>query len=628
MATLQRLEVWTDFQCNSGTRQAVLPLDHCMRVVTTERVEHDDSATIELSKDAAAAAYLALGYVIRFLFDDASFTEWRIRSMEDTSKTARLVRLTLQPPLFDLNTGAAPITSTTGTVVSFDVEYKAMTPATILAALLAFCPSWWAAGTVTPTVPVSIVADAWMPLQALRALVAAINAAGTACELHYRRNGTTGYYVDLVTAIGSSESTLDVRTAKNLLGTSRRQDRERYATEVVPVGTGSPKAHIGRAWWECTAKSGTTLTMAQPITGGPMLAFNDQLNTARYLVDDAGAYQQISASTAGATQQIVVASAANVTAGRWYRIANDSSGTEMVGLRKAAGTSGPIYVLSSSTLGGATNFVDNPAMRDWSGALPDGWTSSAGGSYTKTTTAGLWVYGGQSCYVVNGTAIAAQLHSSLAGSYIPTSWTGTITWSVWLRVDRYGNASTLTFYGTYGSAGTSLNASPVSVTSASYAVDTWHRIDISTTLTSTYTGFQKFGISARFNLADTAAQEAQVYIDSGQVTITVDSSAPEFIEGSDPARLWALGNNWLTAYGTTPASYTCTFADLGQWDPTGFPHETVALGQTATVRDTDLDITTSGRVREVTRDWRNPLASVVTIANRPSDLITSLTGIA
>lgn len=627
MPTLQRLEVWTDFQCNSGTRQAVLPLDHCMRITTTERVEHDDSATIELSKDAAAAAYLALGYVVRFLFDDATFSEWRIRSLEDTSKTARLVRVTLQPPLFDLNTGAAPLTATTGTVVSFAVEYKAMTPSAILAAILAFCPTWWAAGTVTPTVPVSVVAEAWMPLQALRALVAAINAAGTACELHYRRNGTTGYYVDLVTAIGSSESTLDVRTAKNLLGTTRRQDRERYATEVVPVGTGSPKASIGRAWWECTAKSGTTLTMAQPVTGGDMLAFDDQLNTARYLVDDAGAYQQITDCTAGATQHLVVASAANVTAGRWYRIANDASGTEMVGLRKAASTAGPIYVLSSSGIGPDTNFVPNPAMRDWSGAAPDGWTAAGFGTYTKITTAGLWVYGGQSCLMVNSNLAPASLTSPLAGCYIPTTWTGYVIASVWLRPKTWGNAAVVRATLSGGSAGTTGLANFADVTSASYAVDTWYRIDKSVALTASTRGSQKFNIKIAFTGADSITQ-GEVYVDSAQVVVVATDAAPEFLEGSDPARLWALGNNWLTAYGTTPASYTCTFADLGQWDPLGFPHETVALGQTATVRDTDLDITTSGRVREVTRDWRNPLASVVTIANRPSDLITSLTGIA
>src|SRR5690606_19602743 len=127
--------------------------------------------------------------------------------------------------------------------------------------------------------------------------------------------------------------------------------------------------------------------------------------------------------------------------------------------------------------------------------------------------------------------------------------------------------------------------------------------------------FQKFGVQLTFSGMDNATQEAQVYFDSAQVTITLENSAPAFVEGSDPARLWALGNNWLSAYGTLPASYTVSFADLGQWDPAGFPYDVVALGQTANVRDTTLDITPSGRVRELTRDWRNPLASAITVAN-------------
>lgn len=303
MPTLQRLEVWSDFQFQSGTRLAVVPVDHCIRLETMERVERDDGGTIEISKDAPSASSFSLGAVVRFLFSDATFTEWRIAAIEDTSTTARLMRVTLQSPLMDLNVGAAVISRTETTVASLTVEYKAMTPASILALILAFCPSGWSAGTVTPTIPVNMVLSAAMPLKGLRALVSAINAQGVACELDYRRNGTSGYYIDLVSAIGASAATLDVRSAKNLLSTTRRRERTRYATEVVPVGAGSPPAHIGRAWWECTAKSGTTLTMAQPVTGGAMLAFDDQLNTARYLIDDTGAKRRRPSSPASRKQR-------------------------------------------------------------------------------------------------------------------------------------------------------------------------------------------------------------------------------------------------------------------------------------------------------------------------------------
>lgn len=630
MPTLQRLEIWSDFQFAGGTRQAVVPLDSCIRLETTERIERDDAGTIEISKDAPSASSFTLGAAVRFLYSDASFSEWRIGALEDASTAARILRVTLQSPLMDLNTGAAPISKTESTVASLTVEYKAMTPSTVLGLILAFCPSGWSAGTVTPTIPVNMTTDAWLPLRALRALVEAINAQGVACELDYRRNGTSGYYIDLVTAIGSSAATLDVRTAKNLLSTTRRRERQRYATEVVPVGAGSPKAHIGRAWWECTAKVGTTLTMQQPVTGGSMLAFDDQLNTSRYLIDDTGAKQQITDCTAGATQQIVVASAGNVTAGRWYRVAADSSGNELVSLRQAAGTAGPIYVLESNDLTDVTNFINNAAMRDWSGAAPDDWTKAASGNstYTKTTTAGLWVYGGQSCLVQNASLTAlGSLASPLSGCYIPTTWTGYVAFSVWFRVKRYGDASAITFNGKYGNTG-STSVGMGTVNASTHAIDTWHRLDKLVAITSSYTGFQKFGVELTFSTFDTSSNEAQVYFDSAQVAIVSTNSAPDFTEGSDPARLWALGNNWLTTYSSAPTSYACSFADLGQWDPTGFPYETVTLGGTANVRDTDLGITTSGRVRELSRNWKNPLSSSVTIANRPSDLITMLSGIA
>lgn len=628
MPTLERLEIWSDFQYAGGTRQAALPLEHCIRLTTTERLERDDSGQLELSKDAPAASALALGVVIRFLFTDASFSEWRVSRIDDASSAARIIKATLQSPLFELNTGAAILSQTTGTTVSFSVEYKAMTPAAILAAILAFAPSGWSVGTVDPTIPTSFVTDAWMPLRGARALVDAIKAQGVACELDCRPNGTSGYFVDLLTAIGASAPTLDVRSAKNLLGTSRTRDRQRYATEVVPIGAGSPKATIGRAWFKCTAKAGTTLTMAQPVTGGRMLAFDDQLSTARYLIDDTGARQQIT-DCIEATQQIIVASAANVTAGRWYRVAADSAGTELTVLRRLATVAGPVYPLPASELTDATNFVPNPAMREWAGAVPDNWTPAGAGNstYTKTTTAGLWVYGGQSCLVQNGSLGAVgTLSSPLEGCYIPTTWTGFIIFSAWIRVKRYGNLSAIQLYGKYGTTGASTIAFGA-INAGTHAIDTWHRIDKAAALSVTYNGFQKFGVQLTFDVQDNATQEAQVYFDAAQVVVIPTNSAPAFTEGSDPARLWALGNNWLTDYGSVPTSIKCTFADLNQWDPTGFPYDAVSLGQSVNVADDVLEETFASRVRELTRNWKRPLDSVISIANRQSDLVTTLSGI-
>lgn len=611
MPTLSRLELWSDYQYAGGTRQAILPVDHCIRLQTTERVERDDAGFLEISKDMPAAGDVVVGRVVRFLFSDASFTEWRIRHLEDASRTARIVRASLQSPLMELATGAAIISETTSNRVSLAVEWKALTPSEVLTNILAFCPSGWSAGTVDPTIPVNLTTAAWMPLRALRELVSAIRAQGVSVELSYRRNGTTGYYVDLVSSIGSSAGTLDVRTGKNLLSTTRERDRDRYALEVVPVGANN--ATMARAWIEVTAKSGTTLTVQAPVTGGQVIAFDGQWD-GLYWIDDAGARQLISNS--GVDQQLDVASAANVTAGRWYRLALNSSGDELVRVRKAPATAGPIQVAESSALDDTTNFVKNAAMRVWTGAAsvpPDDWTTGGSGTITRTTTTGFWVYGGKSLRLQNTLGVISVTSPSMS-IYVP-AWATTAIYSAWIRLGSTANGPQVVFL----RDGVNVNTTSLS----SYTTGAWHRIDYTYSLSgltgATRTFTVQFGLSTTGGAGD-------MYCDAAQVTFT--SSAQPFVEGSNATRLLTLANRYLTTYSDVPVSYSVAFADLGGWDAASWPYDTVALGMTANVRDTELDITTSARVREVTRDWRNPLASTLTVANRPPDLVSLLSGIA
>jgi hypothetical protein len=616
MPTLQRLEVWTDLQCAGGTRTAILPLDHCTRLTTTERITRDDEATLELSKDAASYAYLAAGGVVRWLYTDATFDEWRIRELQDTSRASRIVRVLFDSPLMDLNRFTEILSQTTSGVKSVVLEWKALTPTTVVGNILAFAPSYWDAGTITPTIPVDMTTSGWMPLRALRELVNAIRAQGVACELTFRRNGTTGYYIDLVTAIGSSASAVDVRTAKNLLDTTRTTDRRSYATEVVPIGATSPMTSapstIGRAWWECTAKSGSDVTLAQPSTGGDIAAFTDQLN-GLYLVDDTGARQSIN-DTAG--QVVTLASAASVTVGRLYRIAANSSGDELLRLRKAEATAGPVAVVTSGDLSDTTNLLSNPAQRDWAGAAsdpPDDWSKLSTSTLTRTTTTGFWLYGGQSCRVQT-TGSNQGLAPGVMTVYVP-AWVTTVQYSAWIYIATYGSSNMLFQWYRDGSAITS--------TTIPSTTGAFQRVDYSSSMSGLTGATRSFQVRL---IQQNVGTGFDGYWDSAQVTFT--SSAQSFTEGSQAARLWALGNRHLSVYGTTPVSYVMTFADLGAWDAGSFPYDTVTLGATANVRDTDLNLTTSARIVELTRDWRNLLASSLTVSTRPSDLITSLTGIA
>lgn len=611
MATLQRCELWDTYQCAGGVRLAVLPLDHITSLSTTERTTREDEGALTISKDAAAYSSLAVGGVLRLLFTDGAFTEWRVRSLQDESRRQRIVTAVLATPLLELATGAAILSSTTSLVTTVGLEYKALTPTEVVTAVLAFCPAYWSVGTITPTIPVNLTPAGWMPLQALRELVGAIRAQGVDAELDYRRNGTTGYYLDVVSTIGSSASALDVRTAKNLLGASRLLDRDRYAMEVVPLGNGD--ATMATAYLEVTNKSGSTLTVAQPVVGGAMIAFDGQLD-GLYLFDDAGARQLISSSVAAGTFD--VASAANVTSGRWYRIVGDSSGTDLIRMRKVPATAGPIQVVRASNLDATTNIMTNPAMRVWTGAAsdpPDGWVKLSTPTLTRTTTAGLWIYGGKSCRVqIN--ANTQGLETAAVSLYVP-AYATSVTYSAWVRLVTIGGSLELRF----NRNGTVQHTVALDT---GYATGVWHRIDWTESLSGLTGSVRPFKVT----VIATTGGTTELYVDAAQISFT--DSAMAFVEGSNPSRLWTFANRYLTKYSTVPAIYRLTFADLGQWSAADFPYDAVSLGQTANVRDTDLDFTVSARVVDLTRDWKNPLASELSVSSRPDDLVTLLTGLA
>jgi hypothetical protein len=619
--TLIRLEVWSTWECAGGTRQAFIPLSECAVLTTTERVQHDDEGQLVLSRESAAAASIETGVVIRFLFSDGSYDEWVVWTIDDTSRESRVIRVSLRSVLTELDSGMAVLSETTATETTVDLEWKALTPATIVSQILAFAPTWFTAGTITPTVPVDLLPSGWLPLRAFRELVTAIRAQAVGCELHYRRNGTAGYFVDIVTAIGSDADELSIRTTKNLLGTSSRRDREKHAVEVVPLGTGSPRATIGKAWWELTAKSTDVLTYQQPVTGGPMLAFNDQLNTSFYVVDDAGAKQQILDCDAS-TQQITVASGTNFTVGRWYRVVADSTGNEMVRLPRLAGTTGALRLVESTVLDGTTNLQDNPAMREWAGAAsdpPDGWTKLNSCTLARTTTTGLWVYGGKSCRVSNGVTGTYGLNSPSLSLYVP-AWAQSAICSMWIYGVSLTDTPKVALFRDGG-----LGAE----TAVSAGTGVWRRIDVTYSLSGLTGAVRSFFARLYFTQG---AGTGDAYVDSAQICLsaetTANTTASAFVEGSNPAKLWAMGNQYLGTYSTVPTSYGVTFADLHQWDPVGFPYDHVSLGQTANVVDSDLEITTSGRIIELKRDWKNPLASQLTVTTRPEEFVSLLTGIA
>jgi len=626
MPTLQRFEVWSDFQCASGTRQAVIPKDAPVRITTTQRTTRDDEGTLEISKDAPGASVLAAGAVLRFLYSDASFDEWRIAEVVDTSRQDRLVRVSLRNPLQELNVRSAPVTTTTGGITALDVSYAAKTPAAHVATILGFAPAWFTAGTITPTVLVELTLSSDFPLGALRQLVAAIRAKGVDCELDVRRNGTSGYYVDLVTAIGAAANPLDVRTGKNLLETQRQQTLLQQASSVTVVGASGTRrsgvpATMALGFWRVASVTGSDVELRGAESCPDPIAYDDQFNGA-YIEKTDGTYTQITDSVAS-TQTVTVASATGISANQRLRVVKDSSGTDLVTVSNPT-TTAPINQATILALGARsdrTNWAANPIFNNWTAGAPDDWTETdAPGYLTVSQSTTVYLYGSSSAKcVLNQPGGGSIFNGGLASrsfAVAPSATSRTWQASVWLYCDK--SLSTGTPNGTFT---LSIGAGTATVTYSAIATQTWTRLDASTTMNGT-----AVTASLKYASGSNTAQGVTWYV-GGLLIEELASVQSSLVIGSDPAFSLAAANRWLRLNSTPPTAYHVSFVNFAEYDPAAFPFDGIEVGQTANVRDVDLGATISARILELKRDWRNPTASAITAATRPPDLITLLSGI-
>lgn len=601
MARLLRLEVWTKFQCDGGTRDAVLALQDCSVLAGTERITREDVVSFTVPKASVAAASLSLGRVIRFAYDDGSFTEWRIHELVDASgRDGGTYRVSCRGLVYELR-DLALIAATSGGVLSTAIAFEGKTATEVITALLAYLPGWWAVGTVAPTTAVSLsVASDATPLRVLRELVTTLNAAGDACELDIRRNGTTGYYIDLPSAIGATAGTADVRTAKNILRTDRTRSRETMANRIYPRG--SDGASIEYAYWRVTSVAGNDVEVRQPESAAPAFLYDDQVN-GLYLENDAGTRVLIS-DTVAATSKATVSSSAGFSANEWCRIVADASGTGILKVDYPLATSTKVQIVDGGETA-VTNLLDNPYMSRWTGstsAPPTGWQSGTTpiNTYTRNATA---------TYIRRGT-YSLRCQTTAGGQSVRTTLQNILpgrgtTYSA--MVDVYLVSGTWTVI-LRNQAGTSL---------ASTAITTvgWNTVS--------HTGI---GIGAATGLyleiLNTAGAPAECYVDSAQLTVGAAQSA--WTLGSGPASLYRRALLYLEENAYEPTRYVFSVADLNRLSPTEWPYDELVLGGSVRITNTELGITTTSRITELTRNYLNPAETTLVLERTTRTLTTVL----
>lgn len=600
MATLLRAEVWTTYECAGGTRQAVLARADCARMSSTERITREDQLSLTVPKASSAADALALGRVLRVVYTDASYDEWRIHEMVDQSgRDGGQFRITCRSVAFELRDLALLATTSAG-VLSTAVSYDGKPPTEIIDGLLAFLPSWWARGTVTPTTSVSfsIATDA-TPLRVLRELVTQLNAAGDACELTVRRNGTTGYYIDLPSAIGAGLSAADVRTAKNILTSDRVRSRETMVNRVYPRGAAATS--IEYAYWRVTSVSGSDVEVRQAETGAPAIIFDDQY-VGLYLENDAGTRTQITDSVAS-TSKATVASAAGFAANEWCRLVADAAGAGLTYLSYPLAVSPKVGIVEDAA-DGTTNLVDNPYQSRWPGstsAAPTGW-GSGGGTVSQNTNP-TYIRRGAYSTRMQGTAASHTLFTATV-NILPGRGT---TYSAKLDLYKVSVGAGLTV--------ALCNQAGTVITSVSTGTGTgWFSAEFTGINISTATGL--------FLRVSPPNAVTEWYVDSAQ--ISVGAAQSPWTLGSAPASLARRALVYLADNAFDPTTYNLTVADLQRWSETDWPYEMLALGAPIAITDTELGITTTSRITEITRNLLNDPETTLVLGRTTRTLTTTL----
>lgn len=329
----RRVEVWSDLQCAGGVRLAVLrdPLV----LEPTYDLTGDESLKLGLSRASASYAKLAERRALRIVRRAGgveSWEEWRLSARGESSGfTSPPSDFTGRPVRFDLGDVILRRTLDDGTT-AFSFSFTGLTlaeafDAYIAPALAASGFGYWGRGTFDSSAPFDDNIIDGTALSILRKWADRFE-----LELAERRNGTTGYLIDLLEERGANAPTPRVETRKNLELTKRTITTNEQATRVIPRGgeAGTEKVGIGAIRWKVAGVDSVTkrLTIVDELGIVTPIAFDDQLNGWFVFREETGATFAI-VDTLQSTQQLELSDVSTFSTGELIslRVADPNTNT-------------------------------------------------------------------------------------------------------------------------------------------------------------------------------------------------------------------------------------------------------------------------------------------------------------
>lgn len=623
---VDRIEVWTDLQCNSGVAKADLPIGDAAALVIEEEITQllvSRVLTVAIPTIWVDSAEVIARRVLVVRYTDATggssglgWDEFRISNIVKTVGRDGLTTITALGIEYDLGERDTPVYVTASTVVSYNVPVYSFEISNALTTyVIAGLPAYWSLGTVTPTGPAVATLSGDTRLSAARKLVAAVNkASGAVYEISARPNGITGYYLD-VTAYGASATVPDLMTNKNLQGVTRTERTDQQTTRCVTIGSGGG---FGRPHYRITAVTlNTHIEVVDMASGeGPVRETDQFLN--KYIVDDGNATHLITGSSrqSSTTSRFTMTATAGLVVGEICSLVNDTSFNEMPyldspGLQTTWGIKLGFLTLPNDRY---TNVVLNGDMHLWTGASPGTPDNLGETSWSTTGTASTRIL---SLFQTGGVSALVPISSSLvvtnAGPYVVVGDVLTYTAIIQI-VTMLGSTNILRFN------------NPVSGANEDHLLDgsvagldqqgVWLAYSTSYTMTGAVAP-AKLASGPRASIVTAGA--FPTYWDS--FSITKSSAAVPWRLGSGPATMIQAANVHFGTNGAPLVEYAIDCIDLHRVDPDGAGrYERLSLGGSANLTETELGETTTQRVLKVRTNHRAAHDTQLTLANSASQL--------
>lgn len=628
MATPRALDyqLWTALECDGGAYLETLP-----RMGTrTKLLNGEGTLTTTVPLVHTAAPHVDTGRIVRVRLSNGGAEEWRISTFSIRSGgSGEEYSITALRDTYELSerkqflTRVIERTHATNPHVDQVVETAfvaaGVTPlATLTADVMPALPSFWTLRTVEPTTPIYVEYNNDVPRSGIQKIITALGDRGVFAEVNVeKRPGTAGYYLDLLTQIGSTAAVVQVHTARNLRSLTYSKRRDTFASSVS--ARGEDGTSIADARWLVTNVAGNVLTlgMVDGSAGGP-IGYNDQFNTDYYVEKMDGTYTQITDCDALA-RTVTVASAAGIAVNHAVRFRYGTS-KQTLTLLHAATVANP-RLKSLPIRGGSarTNFIGNPVFPNWSAGLPVSYTEvDPRGELTVSENATKIYHGAKSAkltHVVGAPSTAVFFGLQAADRYIlpPFGVNTTIgisagCWAYFAYTES-GNVDIVVRVEING-ATQDYN----SATTTAYR-DAWVQVaKTGQTILPTTAIAVKVGVVAGAGLAGT---NTICYLSGMFLEQIADPAAVPYRVNSSPAEMWAAGNEYLINPNVLSLKYEFEFIDLARHDSVTWPNDDIVLGGSVRLKDTIVNQDVTARIVSLTLNDEQPLKSQAVVSTIP-----------